>query len=142
VKKNNFMLCMESKIERPKNFFAVFAGVLFLDQLLKNIYLSEGLFQKNYAALFGIKADPIFSIVTLIIFLFSICIIMKNKKDAALFSLPLALVLAGIAGNIVDRLHFGFIVDWIKLSNEFIFNLADIAILLGTILFIWRIIKE
>ena len=136
------MFCIESKIKRPKNFFAVFADVLFLDQLLKNIYLREGLFQKNYAALFGIKADPIFSIIALIVFLSGICIIMKNKKDVAFFSLPLALILAGIAGNTVDRLRLGFIIDYIKLSNEFIFNLADVAIILGTILLIWRIIKE
>lgn len=134
---------MEKTIsKRPKNFFPVFAGVLFLDQLLKNIFLRSGQFQKNYAALFGLGIDPLLSTVALILFLIGAFYYLRNRKDAALFAMPLALILAGIAGNTIDRLRAGFIIDYIRFSDIYVFNLADLAILSGAIFFIWRIIKK
>lgn len=136
------MLLEKSISKRPKNFFPVFAGVLFLDQLLKNIFLRSGQFQKNYAALFGLGIDSLLSTGALILFLIGAFYYLRNRKDAARFSLPLALILAGIAGNTIDRLRAGFIIDYIRFSDIYVFNLADLAILSGAIFFIWRIIKK
>ncbi len=47
----------------------------------------------------------------------------------------LALVFAGILGNVTDRLRFGFVIDWIHVHyNDWsypIFNIADAAICVG-----------
>lgn len=132
----------KSTSKRPKNFFPVFAGVLFFDQFLKNIFLRSGLFQKNYAALFGLGIDPLLATGALVLFLVGTFYYLKDRKDAARFSLPLALIFAGIFSNTIDRLHVGFIIDYISLSDIYVFNLADLAILSGALFFIWRIIKK
>ncbi|MFA6023848.1 MAG: signal peptidase II [Candidatus Gracilibacteria bacterium] len=50
----------------------------------------------------------------------------------------LALLLAGAIGNLVDRLHYGFVVDFIKVYWWPTFNLADVWIVSAVILFAWE----
>lgn len=57
--------------------------------------------------------------------------------------LPLGLVLGGALGNIVDRVRFGYVVDFADLHiGEFrpfmIFNLADAAITIGVVIILAR----
>lgn len=136
------MLFGYSKSKRPEKSFLIFAGVLFLDQLFKNIFLNAGVFQKNYAALFGIEIDSFFSAIILFIFLSGTLFFLRKSKNAQSFDLPIALVLAGIFSNTIDKIRMGFIIDYIALLDAYIFNLADLAIASGTIFLIWRIIKE
>jgi signal peptidase II len=51
--------------------------------------------------------------------------------------LALALVIGGAVGNVIDRVRFGFVVDFLDftaLHFKWIFNVADSAITLGAIL--------
>ena len=57
--------------------------------------------------------------------------------------LPLGMVLGGALGNITDRFHYGYVVDYADLHfGEFrpflIFNLADVAISLGVLIILAR----
>ncbi len=45
-----------------------------------------------------------------------------------------ALVLGGAAGNLVDRLRWGYVIDYIDLHRWPVFNLADAAIVAGGVL--------
>ena len=63
----------------------------------------------------------------------------RNRWDR----LALALVLGGALGNILDRVRFGFVVDFLDLHfGEFrpflVFNVADAAITLGVVLLLVR----
>ncbi len=49
------------------------------------------------------------------------------------YSLPLALIIAGSVGNIIDRLRFGFVWDFVTLPHWPTFNVADIAIATGAV---------
>lgn len=53
-----------------------------------------------------------------------------------LFDTGLALVLGGIIGNFIDRLHLKYVIDMLQLDfiNFNIFNVADSAITIGIIL--------
>ena len=53
-----------------------------------------------------------------------------------MFKSGLVLVLGGIIGNLIDRLHLKYVIDMIQLNFvQFnIFNLADAAITVGVIL--------
>ncbi|MCT0191829.1 signal peptidase II [Lactobacillus helveticus] len=66
-----------------------------------------------------------------------------NKKyKNTLFDVGLALVLGGIIGNFIDRLHLKYVVDMLRLDfiNFNIFNIADTAITIGVlIIFIYLI---
>ena len=63
----------------------------------------------------------------------------KSRGD----SLALALVLGGALGNIVDRVRYGYVADFLDLHiGEFrpflIFNVADAAITIGVVLLLLR----
>ena len=49
------------------------------------------------------------------------------------------LMLSGAVGNIADRAVFGHVTDFIDVFPWFIFNVADMAILIGLIGFAWDI---
>jgi signal peptidase II len=55
-------------------------------------------------------------------------------------ALPLALVIAGAVGNLIDRLRFGYVVDfvdWYVGKHHWpAFNVADSAILVGAVLLV------
>ena len=60
-----------------------------------------------------------------------------NKKYKNVwFDVGIALVLGGIIGNFIDRLHLKYVVDMLQLDfiHFNIFNIADSAITVGVIL--------
>lgn len=60
-----------------------------------------------------------------------------NTKSGLTQMLALSLILGGAMGNLIDRLHIGYVVDFIdfyyKAYHWPVFNLADTAICLGGI---------
>ena len=50
----------------------------------------------------------------------------------------LALLLSGAVGNLIDRVRFGYVVDFIKVYWWPTFNLADVWIVTGVCLFAWE----
>lgn len=116
-------------------------GVLFLDQLLKGVFLTREDFQKNYRALFGWSPEPALAFLALLL-LGGLVFFLRLRKEPGRYDLACALMFAGIASNLSDRIRWGFIVDYLHLSSFFIFNLADLALLLGAGIFIWKIFRE
>jgi len=53
-----------------------------------------------------------------------------------------ALVLGGAAGNLIDRLRLGYVVDFIDLKVWPVFNVGDSAITIGVALLIWRGLRK
>ncbi len=49
-----------------------------------------------------------------------------------------ALVLGGAAGNLIDRLQLGYVVDFIDLRVWPVFNVGDSAITIGVALLVWQ----
>lgn len=129
-------------IKRPLKPLLVFTGVLFLDQLLKIVFLEQNSFQENYGALFGWRVDQSLAWLALAGLCVFVYLYHRSQRGKSAYALALALMSAGIVSNLIDRTRLGFIVDYIDLSSLFIFNLADLALLSGAGLFIWKIIRE
>ncbi len=53
-----------------------------------------------------------------------------------------ALVLGGAAGNLIDRLRFGFVVDFIDVRIWPVFNIGDSAITIGVALLLWHTFRH
>jgi signal peptidase II len=58
----------------------------------------------------------------------------RFPNAATVEKVALALVLAGAAANVVDRLRRGFVVDFIHVQHWPVFNLADVWVVVGGIL--------
>ena len=69
-----------------------------------------------------------------------VALLRRHRSEFGL-SLALTLVLGGALGNVIDRLRFGAVVDFIQWHAAGYywpaFNLADSAITLGAVLLIW-----
>lgn len=53
----------------------------------------------------------------------------------------LIFILSGAVSNILDRLYFGCVIDFIKLPYWQLFNLADAFISIGVIISVWHLTK-
>lgn len=62
----------------------------------------------------------------------------KNKKT----NIYLSIILGGILGNTLERIFFNQVTDFIDVLIWPIFNIADIAITIGTALLIIQLVKE
>lgn len=88
-------------------------------------------------------------IMLLIILALSICggiIYMIQKEKDALSRVALAMVLGGAVGNIWDRIHYGFVIDFLDFywgKYHFpAFNIADSFICIGVGLLLLKMIKK
>lgn len=62
----------------------------------------------------------------------------KLYKDGKLddtYKLSAACLFGGAAGNIIDRARRGYVTDFIQVGNSPVFNIADIFVTIGLILF-------
>ena len=57
-------------------------------------------------------------------------------------SLPLSLILAGGISNLIDRLHYGCVTDFIDVHFWPVFNVADIYISIGGIIVLYALLIE
>lgn len=96
---------------------------------------------ENRGAAFGIMQNMrlFFIIITIAIVLAILFILFKNyKNNSLLFNISLALILGGAIGNFIDRFRLHYVVDFISFrifGYDFaVFNLADVFIVIGTIL--------
>lgn len=103
---------------------------IFYLTLVKNTGAAFGTF-KNQAAFFILVS--IIAIIFIVIFL--------SKKKVNLY-LPLALILGGAIGNLIDRLRFGYVVDFLDFKVWPVFNVADSCISIGAFLLFLLIIKR
>jgi signal peptidase II len=63
-------------------------------------------------------------------------------KKSIWLSIILGLLFGGAAGNFIDRLKTGYVIDFIDFRGiwSYVFNIADAAIVLGMILLAWQIL--
>jgi signal peptidase II len=70
----------------------------------------------------------------------------KDRSDGSSVKVPLALIFGGAVGNLIDRIRFGKVVDFIDvdfpdipfigITRWWTFNIADAAITCGLVIFI------
>lgn len=68
----------------------------------------------------------------------AVCWWVRRHDDNRLMMLSAGFLVGGALGNVVDRLVYGFVVDFLNISccgidNPFVFNIADIFIFAGAI---------
>lgn len=102
----------------------------------------------NTGATFGFFQDQTFplTIVALvgiaILLLYALFFSRRSSfLDNVLGKSVLGLVLGGTVGNLIDRLRFGYVTDFIDVGIWPAFNLADSAIVVGIIIFAYSLLS-
>ena len=109
-------------------------------EIIKNIFCLT--LVHNSGAAFGIfKNQTFFFILVSILAVVAIAVYIKKrqnlqKRPLLLRDLALGLILGGALGNLVDRLRFGHVVDFLDFKIWPVFNIADSAITIGAFLLI------
>ena len=107
----------------------------------------------NRGVAFSLFADSQFDIrwilsaVSLIAALFVLSYFRRVPPDKPLLNVSLALLMAGIVGNMIDRVRLGEVVDFIELHWRDLyswptFNIADSAICIGAVLLALEMLRE
>ncbi len=133
--------------------------VIVLDQLSKAAITSHFIYGESYAvtsffnlvlahntgAAFSFLRDAggmqrwLFSGIAIVASVWIVWLLRKHQSQK-LFSFALAFILGGALGNLIDRIQFGYVVDFLDFywgSYHFAaFNLADSAITCGAALLI------
>jgi signal peptidase II len=94
------------------------------------------LYIHNTGAAFGMfkNANPIFMALAVIVSGVIIYYYPQIPTEEKVIRFALSLQLAGALGNLVDRIFFGRVTDFISVGNFAIFNVADSSITVGVII--------
>lgn len=97
----------------------------------------------NRGAAFGILKNQ--TPLLIITSIFAVVLIFLNlkgnkHKQPLIYTLSLNFILAGALGNLIDRLLYGYVIDFIDFRIWPVFNIADSAITIGAILLGWSIL--
>lgn len=100
-------------------------------------------FLKNSGAAFGILQNQIWLFAAITILLSAaIIFVLFAYQEHTFFSYAAAiLIIAGGIGNLIDRLYYGYVIDYIHVSFfPPIFNFADCCVTVGCVCFILHIL--
>ncbi|MDD5617579.1 MAG: signal peptidase II [Candidatus Omnitrophica bacterium] len=61
------------------------------------------------------------------------------KKELLIRKIAIGFILGGAIGNMIDRLRFGYVIDFIDLRVWPVFNLADSFITIGAVILFWKL---
>ncbi len=145
------------------------AAIVCVDQITKAAIMSRftlyevipvipGLFNLVYVlnpgAAFGFLADAsttfryvFFTGITIVAAGLIVYYLVKTNPRNLMLAISMTLIFGGAIGNLIDRLRFGSVVDFLDVSLGFTslphwpaFNVADSAITVGAALMIWEML--
>ena len=136
----------------------IILAIVISDQITKQLVLSnlkeigsipiiQNVFHLTYVenrgAAFGILQNQkyFFVIMKFIVITAIIYVLIKHKDLRKSVVICLSLIVGGAIGNLIDRLRFGFVVDFFDFIIWPVFNIADMAIVLAQILLIYIVLK-
>ena len=138
----------------------LFIFIVFADQLIK-FFASKTIgaqsisilpeilklkIHQNTGVAFGLPFNPWLAYFLIILLGILIFIVQKRKRNICHFcfvSYPFILIFSGALSNLLDRVRFGYVIDYIEfIPLRGFFNLADCAIVIGIIMIILKILNQ
>ena len=136
---------------KEKSIYLIAILTVALDQICKHmvsvaipldssISVFRGLFfisaVHNFGGAFGLFPSwaGSLAIVTVVVVVVILLFAHRRPSMPPIVRLALGLQLGGALGNLIDRLRFGYVIDFLDFRVWPVFNIADIAITVGVIL--------
>ena len=148
---------------KKKNIFIIIILIVILDQIIKfsicknipngstvsfigNIVSLTHVQNTGGAYSLGKNNTSIIIFINIIIMGILLIYFIKNfNKLKNIIKISFTLILSGGIGNLLDRIFRGYVIDYIDINNLFefpIFNLADIAVVIGIFITIFYILED
>ncbi len=112
---------------KPISSFAVIPGLFSLTYV------------ENRGAAFGMLSDArwVFITFTVIVIAVMIYLMFKKRITSKLFNISAVLIIGGGIGNLIDRIFYGYVVDYLSVSFfPPVCNFADYCITVGAALLV------
>lgn len=128
-------------------------AVTQLHEAERIIPIIDGVFELHYTenrgVAFGMLEGQLWLFVPTTLFivaLLSAMLMRSPLRQFKLFTIPAVMIIAGAIGNLIDRILYGYVIDFLyfKLIDFPIFNFADCCVVVGAILliiffvFVWK----
>jgi signal peptidase II len=141
-------------------FSAVFIVVFLLDRILKMLVFENFSLGDSYPVLRGVLhvtpvqnigiafglfdnlSNVVFICVSAFILLSMLYLLIAKRPKSVFLLLGFSLIFSGAAGNLIDRIFYGYVFDFIDLRVWPVFNLADSAITIGAGLIVVYILSQ
>ncbi|WP_027937447.1 signal peptidase II [Anaeroarcus burkinensis] len=123
----------------------LFSGTM---QLGESIPVLPGIFHLTYiqnpGAAFGLFENQTMFFIVIAAFLLAFLAFAYKELAAqgVWVRFGMSLLAGGAVGNLLDRVRFGAVIDYLDFRIWPIFNLADIGICLGAALIVWGLLRE
>ena len=113
-------------------------SVSIIGELLRLTYVA------NRGAAFGILQDRTLFFVFIGLAVIGVIVVSYRyfPLNGFLLNLALGLQLGGAVGNLIDRVRYGYVVDFIDVAVWPVFNVADSAIVIGVGILAFRFWRE
>lgn len=144
-------------MESKKNILklAIIFFIVIIDYLTKYFFSEKVLliipgileinYARNYGLIYGMFSNNIFLTIMFPLIILGILIYLSLKPKNKKYILPLLLVIAGIIGNLISRIQYGYVIDFIYIP--FLqpifpnFNIADLCVFIGVMILVIKITK-
>jgi signal peptidase II len=115
---------------------------------IESVTVIEGIFSftyvENTGAAFGILQNHrwVFIALTIAIVFVMIYFLFFHIQNIMILKISITMILGGAIGNLVDRIRIGYVIDMLHVTFiDFpVFNIADAAVVIGTILLIFYLL--
>ena len=142
--------------------FLTAGTIIFIDRLTKNFFmnfLSSGesfpivrdflhvTLVHNTGIAFGFFKEHgsvfiVIPLIAIVLLVFNIFYYKQNNEALSRsYILGFSLILGGAMGNLIDRIRFGYVIDFIDFRVWPVFNIADSAITIGAVIIAWKCFK-
>ncbi|MBZ0166983.1 MAG: signal peptidase II, partial [Candidatus Omnitrophica bacterium] len=98
----------------------------------------------NTGIAFGFFKDQgivfiVIPVIAIILLIFNIYYYRQNDEALSrTYITGFSLILAGAIGNLIDRIMYGYVIDFIDIRFWPVFNVADSAITVGALIIAWK----
>lgn len=140
-------------------FFAILVTVILLDQITKYfayVYLQPQntipvinkifylTYVENRGAAFGILQNKVWFLaaITAVVIIAAVYYVYKTPQMSSMMKYSIALIVAGAVGNLIDRIRLGYVIDFFDFVVWPVFNVADSAVVVGTILLAYILLLD
>jgi len=115
----------------PGFSYPIIKGVLHITPIY-NSGIAFGMFKGDNS--------PVFIAISLIISAVIFYLLLFKRPLSRILSTGFVLILSGAIGNVIDRIAYSSVLDYIDIRIWPVFNLSDSAITIGVCLIIWSMI--